>query len=154
MPRSPIDFAIRYAILALLVWAAIWLAIGVGHAQTMGTMPMPMSPAQPGQGEHDHSLYDPECCNKEDCEPLDDDQVKVTAEGFILPDGTLVPHGRERESRDGRYHWCRQYESRCTGGYCHRTGNRLPTYDPQPFHDSRDSGPQKRICFYAPKGGS
>ncbi len=54
-----------------------------------------------------HSWYPHECCSSTDCEPLAEDQIKITAEGDILPNGELVRHGTTRPSQDGQYHWCR-----------------------------------------------
>jgi hypothetical protein len=54
-----------------------------------------------------HSWYPHECCSSTDCEPLAEDQIKVTSEGYILPNGELVKHGTTRPSQDGQYHWCR-----------------------------------------------
>ncbi len=54
-----------------------------------------------------HSWYPHECCSSTDCEPLAEDQIKLTSEGYILPNGELVRHGSTRPSQDGQYHWCR-----------------------------------------------
>ena len=54
-----------------------------------------------------HSWYPHECCSSTDCEPLAEDQIKITSEGYILPNGELVKHGTTRPSQDGQYHWCR-----------------------------------------------
>ena len=54
-----------------------------------------------------HSWYPHECCSSTDCEPLAEDQIKITSEGYVLPNGELVKHGTTRPSQDGPYHWCR-----------------------------------------------
>ena len=54
-----------------------------------------------------HSWYPHECCSSTDCEPIAEDQIKITSEGYVLPNGELVRHGTTRPSQDGQYHWCR-----------------------------------------------
>lgn len=55
-----------------------------------------------------HSWYPWECCSDRDCEELKDDQVKITPQGYVLPDGVVVEASKARQSPDGHYHWCRQ----------------------------------------------
>lgn len=78
-----------------------------------------------------HSFYDATCCNDRDCAPLAPEQVQVTPQGYVLPNGQTVPFGQERVSPDKDYHWCR-----------------YPGTQPlvHPYNE--------RVCFYAPSQGS
>jgi hypothetical protein len=78
-----------------------------------------------------HSWYELECCDTRDCEPLAPDQVKVTPDGYITPDGQLIKFGEARVSADRDYHWCK-YQKNSTAVIW-------------PL--------DKRACFYAPAGG-
>jgi hypothetical protein len=78
-----------------------------------------------------HSWYEPECCDTRDCEPIPPDQVKVTPEGYITPDGELIKFNEARVSADKDFHWCKY--------------QRNSTQVIQPL--------EKRKCFYAPAGG-
>jgi hypothetical protein len=78
-----------------------------------------------------HSWYELECCDTRDCEPLAPDQVKVTPEGYITPDGQLIRFGEARVSADKDFHWCK-YQKNSTAVIW-------------PL--------DKRACFYAPAGG-
>jgi hypothetical protein len=72
--------------------------------------------------------YDSWCCGGHDCEPIPEDQVRVTPEGYVvtIPNGSHVTaHGDVRQlfhydevrfSGDGEYHACilpRSQEFRC-----------------------------------------
>jgi len=59
-----------------------------------------------------HSWYPGECCSSVDCEPLAPDQVQLTKDGYLLPNGILVRYGEERPSRDYDYHWCRNLSTK------------------------------------------
>jgi hypothetical protein len=78
-----------------------------------------------------HSFYEASCCNDRDCAPLPPEQVQVTPQGYVLPNGQTVPFGQERVSPDKDYHWCR-----------------YPGTQPlvHPYNE--------RVCFYAPSQGS
>jgi hypothetical protein len=78
-----------------------------------------------------HSWYELECCDTRDCEPIPADQVKVTPEGFITPDGQLIPFASARVSADRDYHWCKYQKNSTAVIWPH----------------------EKRACFYAPAGG-
>ena len=80
---------------------------------------------------YSHSWYELECCDTRDCEPLAPDQVKVTPDGYITPDGQLIKFGEARVSADGDYHWCKYQKD--------------STKVIWPL--------DKRACFYAPAGG-
>jgi hypothetical protein len=45
-----------------------------------------------------HSWYDRSCCDVRDCEPIPPDQVQVTPQGYITPDGQLIPFAEARVS--------------------------------------------------------
>lgn len=77
-----------------------------------------------------HSFYDIECCSERDCEPLAPDQVRVTPQGYVLPNGQTVAFGQERVSPDRDYHWCRYPGT-------------VPLVAPT----------DRKVCFYAPMGG-
>jgi hypothetical protein len=79
-----------------------------------------------------HSWYEPECCDTRDCEALLPEQVKVTPEGYVTPDGELIRFDEARVSADKDFHWCKY--------------QRDSTKVIQPF--------EKRKCFYAPVGGT
>jgi hypothetical protein len=78
-----------------------------------------------------HSWYEPECCDLRDCEPIPPDQVKVTPDGYITPDGELIKFNEARVSADKDFHWCKYQKN--------------STQVIQPL--------EKRKCFYAPAGG-
>jgi hypothetical protein len=78
-----------------------------------------------------HSWYDASCCNLRDCEPIPPDQVKVTPEGYITPDGQLIRFNEARVSADRDYHWCKYQKN--------------STVVIQPMNE--------RACFYAPAMG-
>lgn len=82
-----------------------------------------------------HSFYDPACCSDRDCWPAgkDDDArepaPRVTPQGYVLHDGTVVPFTDARPSPDGRYHVCRLAGS--LSGELIRTGRKACLYVPQ-----------------------
>lgn len=78
-----------------------------------------------------HSWYDKSCCDDRDCERLAPEKVRVTPQGYVTPDGELVPFGEARVSADGDYHWCK-YQKDST----------------RVIHPYRE-----KKCFYAPPGG-
>lgn len=93
-----------------------------------------------------HSWYPKDCCNDQDCHPLEVEDVEVTSEGYVIRDPLhahrvyFVPHGKERDSPDGKYHVCI-----------------LPTDKTDDPFDEYILGqlwnpPQP--CFWVPKGGS
>lgn len=58
-----------------------------------------------------HSWYAQECCNGEDCHPIDDcDQIVETKEGFtyVTPEGYTIyfNHKDEKPSQDTKCHVC------------------------------------------------
>ena len=72
--------------------------------------------------------YDSWCCGGQDCQPIPEDQVRVTPEGYLvtIPNGSHVTAHRDirhlfhydevRFSGDGEYHACilpRSQEFRC-----------------------------------------
>lgn len=83
-----------------------------------------------------HSWYPYECCSEKDCEPMTATDLKRNDEGWILPNGQVVPFDNARVSPDHAFHWCRHaYE------------------DPmRPIINEYKDG--KAIpCFWAPTGG-
>lgn len=78
-----------------------------------------------------HSFYELECCDDRDCEPLAPEQVKTTPEGYVTPDGQVIPFADARISPDRDYHWCKY--------------QRDSTKVIWPM--------DKKACFYAPMGG-
>jgi hypothetical protein len=54
-----------------------------------------------------HSWYELECCETRDCVAIPADQVKVTPDGYVTPDGQLIPFASARVSADLDYHWCK-----------------------------------------------
>lgn len=60
-----------------------------------------------------HSFYEPACCSDDDCAPLPDGAVKITADGYVW-NGTLFPFGspKLRVSPDGEYHGCEYWIAR------------------------------------------
>lgn len=81
-------------------------------------------------GARAHSWYPHECCSSTDCEPLAEDQIKITSEGYLLPNGELVKHGTTRPSQDGQYHWCRH------------------------LSEPRQLIRKEPVCFFVPEGGA
>lgn len=78
-----------------------------------------------------HQYSDPEsrdwCCDEHDCFPLDDDEVRVTGEGFELNGKYFVARQRVLLSGDGQY-WA-----------CFNSGGKGP------------HGREKEVrCFFAP----
>lgn len=57
-----------------------------------------------------HSWYPWECCSETDCKPLDQTQIKFSDEGWLLPNGQFIAKGKERQSKDCSFHWCRYNE--------------------------------------------
>lgn len=55
-----------------------------------------------------HSWYEPDCCSGDDCAPVHVSDVRITNEGYELPDGFVFKYGnrRIRPSRDGDFHVC------------------------------------------------
>lgn len=43
-----------------------------------------------------HSWYPILCCSNHDCFPISENQYKITAEGYVLPSGELLPFGDRR----------------------------------------------------------
>ena len=60
-----------------------------------------------------HDWYPISCCNLLDCYPMGDSAIsieqepRVTPNGFVLHDGTIIAFRDVRPSPDGRYHVCR-----------------------------------------------
>lgn len=105
----------------LAFWRRMTLAFGVILLGLLVTMSYAKA----------HSWYEAECCDDRDCEPIPPDQVKVSPEGYITPDGQLIPFGSARVSADQDYHWCKYQKD--------------STKVIWPL--------DKRACFYAPAGG-
>lgn len=77
-----------------------------------------------------HDWYPSNCCSGCDCRPIADDAVRVTAGGWlVVATGEVIPFGKARQSRDGRFH-------RCSPSYC------------------RADGEDRTICFFAPGMGA
>lgn len=53
-----------------------------------------------------HDWYPTECCSGKDCSPYDPAQITETPQGYRLHDGTVIPYGEARQSKDGRFHRC------------------------------------------------
>lgn len=67
-----------------------------------------------------HEWYDPECCDGEDCAPVEAHVIGATSEGWLVevkpgehpfatrPIEKLIPYGhrKERMSQDGKFHLC------------------------------------------------
>lgn len=77
-----------------------------------------------------HSWYPWECCSTTDCEPIAEERIRITNEGYHLPNGELVLHGDTRPSKDGQYHWCRKLT------------------EPRPLIRSG------KACLFVPEGGA
>ena len=81
-----------------------------------------------------HEFYDGWCCSDKDCGELKDSDVKLTPQGYLLKfNGELIEYGKERKSKDGRYHRCVLPTATDKGG---------------PY------GMGKSRCFYAPDVGA
>jgi hypothetical protein len=50
-----------------------------------------------------HSWYAAECCNNEDCRPIDD--LPETPNGYVY-NGQVVPKSKEKQSKDFQFHIC------------------------------------------------
>jgi hypothetical protein len=58
---------------------------------------------------HEHSWYDPWCCNDKDCAVYSpDDVLLVGPSGYHLATGEVIPYSAAKPSPDGRYHRCVQ----------------------------------------------
>jgi hypothetical protein len=59
-----------------------------------------------------HSWYPHECCSDRDCwmtgTPDREPDPVFTRDGWLLSDGTLIPHNEARPSPDSRFHVCRR----------------------------------------------
>ena len=90
------------SIVILTIWvvATLILMIGMGRAQ-----------------EHEHGQngvvdwYDPSCCSRRDCKPVDDADIEFTIfEGQVAarhkPTGNIFLRHQFRPSQDERYHVC------------------------------------------------
>ena len=61
------------------------------------------------------------CCGNNDCFSFSADEVKVTASGYSLPTGEVVPFSEAQQSEDGAYWRCKRYD-----------GSRRCFFAPQP----------------------
>ena len=95
-PLTARSYHLPLTILALLAGGILLLLSALS--------PLQAQPAAP----HDHSWYDGECCNKNDCVPIYG-AIKERRDGYyIVTLDTLIPYGdkRIRQSKDFDFHVC------------------------------------------------
>ena len=61
------------------------------------------------------------CCGNNDCFSFKPEDVKITAAGYSLPSGEVVPFSEAQQSEDGAYWRCKRYD-----------GSRRCFFAPQP----------------------
>lgn len=81
-----------------------------------------------------HEWYPWECCSGIDCHEVPASEVDLTAGGYRLKDGVVIPYGEERFSPDGKFHVCRRL-----------AGEGKVIY---PSEDGE--GNPRKVCFWAP----
>lgn len=70
-----------------------------------------------------HDWYDYDCCSNKDCSPIEQDRLKFTDEGIVVPSGEVIPYDDKRirptpRDQEG-FHWCRYMEpGEATGTIC------------------------------------
>lgn len=50
------------------------------------------------------------CCGENDCAVIPANEVRLTAAGYLLRDGEVVPFREALLSEDGKYHRCHRYD--------------------------------------------
>ena len=50
------------------------------------------------------------CCGNNDCFSFKPEDVKITAAGYSLPSGEVVPFSEAQQSEDGAYWRCKRYD--------------------------------------------
>ena len=74
----------------------IWPLSGCGGTIGLGaTIAAACAFGTPLASAHD-DWYEKQCCHNQDCEPMADDAVRETSQGFKVPSGELLPYADRR----------------------------------------------------------